>query len=155
MSISIYIYVCTHAWIFLLYRFLEVVLILLDQRYSDFILMKSSKSLSWGFSTLVHFSSVQFSCSVVSDSLRPHGLQHTRLPCPSPTPELIQTHVQQVSDAIQPSHPLSFPSPSASIFPSIRVFFNESVLCIKWPKHWSFSFSISPSFQWIFRTDFL
>ena len=58
--------------------------------------------------------------------------------------ELTKTHVHQVSDAIQPSHPLSSPSP-ASIFPSIRVFSNESVLRIRWPKYWSFSFSISPS----------
>ena len=52
----------------------------------------------------------QFSCSVVSDSLLPHGLQYARLPCPSPTPELAQTHVHWVSDAIQPSYPLSSPS---------------------------------------------
>ena len=58
-------------------------------------------------------SSVQFSRSVMSDSLWPHGLQHTRLPCLSPTPELAQTHVHQVSDAIQPSHPLSSSSPPA------------------------------------------
>ena len=50
--------------------------------------------------------SVQFSRSIVSDSLRSHGLQHTRLPCPSPTPELTQTHVLWVSDTIQLSHPL-------------------------------------------------
>ena len=56
--------------------------------------------------------SVQFSRSVVSDSLWPHGLQHARLPCPSPTPRaLTQTHAHRVSDAIQPSHPLSSPSP--------------------------------------------
>ena len=55
--------------------------------------------------------------------------------------ELTQTHVHRVSDAIQPSHPLSSPS----IFPSIRVFSSESVLHIRWPKYWSFSFSISPS----------
>ena len=54
----------------------------------------------------------QFS-SVVSDSLQPHGLQHTKLPCPYQFLELAQTHVHQVSDAIQPSHPLSFPSPPA------------------------------------------
>ena len=53
-------------------------------------------------------------------------------------PELTQTHVHQVGDAIQPSHPLSFTSPSPSIFPSIRVFSNESVLLIRWPKYWSF-----------------
>ena len=59
------------------------------------------------------FSSVQFSHSVMSDSLQPHGLQHARVPCPSPTPELAQTHVHRVSDAIQKSHPLSSPSPLA------------------------------------------
>ena len=59
--------------------------------------------------------------------------------------ELSQIHVHQVSDAIQPSHPLSSPSPPASIFPSIMIFSIESVLCIRWPKDWSFSFSISPS----------
>ena len=58
-------------------------------------------------------SSVQFSRSVVSNSLRPHGLQHARPPCPSPTPEFTQTQVHQVGDAIQPSHPLSSPSPPA------------------------------------------
>ena len=52
-------------------------------------------------------SSVQFSCSVLSDSLQPHEPQHTRPPCPSPTPEFTQTHVRWVSDAIQPPHPLS------------------------------------------------
>ena len=57
--------------------------------------------------------------------------------------EFTQTHVHWVGDAIQPSHPLLSPSPC--IFPSIRVFSNESVLCIRWPKHWSFSSSISPS----------
>ena len=55
----------------------------------------------------VIFSSVQFICSVMSDSLQPHGLQHVRLLCPSPT------HVHQVGDAIQPSHPLSSPSSPA------------------------------------------
>ena len=50
-----------------------------------------------------------------------------------------------VSDAIEPPHPLSLPSHPASVFPSIRVFSNESALCIRWPKYWSFSFSINPS----------
>ena len=59
-------------------------------------------------------------------------------------PELAQTPVCRVSDAIQPSHPLSSPSP-AFILPSIRIFSSESVLCIRWPKYWSFSFSICPS----------
>ena len=57
--------------------------------------------------------------------------------------ELTQTHVHSVSDAIQPSRPLLTPSPL--VFPSIRVFSNESALLIRWPKYWSFSFSICPS----------
>ena len=59
-------------------------------------------------------------------------------------PELAQTHVHRVRNAMQPSHPLSSPSPTFN-FPSIRVFSNDSVLHIMWPKCWSFSFSISPS----------
>ena len=85
-----------------------------------------------------------FSHSVVSDSLWPHGLQHARLPCPSTSPELAQTRVYWVGDAIQPSHPLSSLLLS-SVFPSIRVFSTESALHIKWPKYWCSSLSISPS----------
>ena len=59
--------------------------------------------------------------------------------------ELTQTPVHWVGDAIQPSHPLQSPSPPAFNLSSIRVFFNESVLHIRWPKYWHFSFSISPS----------
>ena len=70
--------------------------------------------------------------------------------------ELAQTHVHWVSDAIQPLH-LSSPSPT-SVFPSIRVFSNELVLHIRWPKYWSFSVGISPSNEYSrlisFRTDF-
>ena len=73
--------------------------------------------------------------------------------------EFTQTHVHWVSDAIQLSHPLSSPSPPASIFPSIRVFSNESVLHIRWPKYWSFSFSISISNEYSglisFKMDWL
>ena len=89
---------------------------------------------------------VEFSHSVVSDSLQPHELQHARPPCPSPTP------------GVHPnSCPLSWschPTISSSVvpfsscpqsFPASGSFSNESVLYIKWPKYWSFSFSISPS----------
>ena len=63
-------------------------------------------------------------------------------------PEFAQTHVYWVSDAIQPSHPLSPPSPPVlSIFPSIQVFFSELALQIRWPKYWSFS--ISPSDEYL------
>ena len=72
---------------------------------------------------------------------------------------LAQIHVHQVSDAIQPSHPLLASFLSPSIFPSIRVFSSESALCIRWPKSWSFSFSISHSneYSWLisFRVDWL
>ena len=60
-------------------------------------------------------------------------------------PEFTQTHIHWVSDAIQPSHPLLSPSPPVPIPPRIRVFSNESTLHMRWPKYWSFSFSISPS----------
>ena len=60
-------------------------------------------------------------------------------------PALAQTHVHRVSDAIQPSHPLLPLLLLLSIFPSSRVFFNESGLCIRWPKYWNFSFIISSS----------
>ena len=59
--------------------------------------------------------------------------------------EPAQTHAHRVSNAIQPSHPLSSPSPPTLNLPSIRVFSNESAFRIRWPKYWSFSFSISPS----------
>ena len=80
---------------------------------------------------------MQFICSVMSDSLPPRGLQHARPPCPSPTP-------QSLLKLVMPSNcrPLLLPP---SVFPSIRVFPEESVLHVRWPKYWRFSFSISPS----------
>ena len=67
------------------------------------------------------------------------------LPVHRQLPEFTQTHVHRVGDAIQPSYPLSSPSPHAPNPPSIRIFSNESTLRMRWPKYWSFSFSISPS----------
>ena len=86
------------------------------------------------------------SCSVVSDSLRPHGLQHSRLPCPSPSPGVCLNSCplsQWCHPTISPTlcHPLLL---LLSIFPSIRVFSNESAFHLRWPKYRSFSFSISP-----------
>ena len=100
-------------------------------------------------------------CSVTQSCLNlwPHGLQHTRLPCPSPSPELAQTLVHWVDDATQPPRTLLSPSPLLSIFLSIRVFSEELALRIRWPKYWSFSFSISPSNEYSglisFRIDWL
>ena len=91
------------------------------------------------------YTSDQISHSVLSHSLQLHGLQHVRLPCPSLSMGFAQAHVHWVNNVI----PLSYPLPSLlllpSIFPSIRVFFIESAVCIMWPKDWRFSFSISPS----------
>ena len=89
--------------------------------------------------------SIQFSCSVVPDTLRPHKLQHARLPCPSLSSPLLK--LMSIESVIPSNHlilccPLL---PLPSIFPIIRVFSHESVLPIKWPKYWSFSFSISLS----------
>ena len=69
----------------------------------------------------------------------------TGLPVHHQLPEFTQTHVHRVSDAIQPSHPLLSPSLPAPIPPSIRVFSKELTLRMRWPKYWSFSFSIIPS----------
>ena len=87
----------------------------------------------------------QLSHSVVSDSLRPMNCSTPGLPVHHQLPEFTQTHVHRVGDAIQPSQPLLAPSPSAPIPPSIRVFSNEATLRMRWPKYWSFSFSIIPS----------
>ena len=86
-----------------------------------------------------------FSCSVVSTLWDPMDCSTPRFPVLHYLLQLAQTHVHWVSDAIQPSHPLSSPSPPASVFPCISVFSSESALYIRWPKYWSFSFSISPS----------
>ena len=93
------------------------------------------------------FSSVQFSCSVVSNSLQPHELQHARPPCPSLTPR-VHPNPCPLSQWCHPSIHLILCHPFLllpSIFPSIRVFSNESALLIRWPKYWSFRFYISPS----------
>ena len=104
---------------------------------------------------------VQFSCSVVSNSLPPHGLHYTMPPCPSPTPGAYSNSCPLSPCPVRSNHfilchPLLLPP---SFFPSITVFSNESVLRIRWPKYWSFSFSISPSNEYsglvFFRIDLL
>ena len=83
---------------------------------------------------------------VVSDSLRSMGCSTPGFPVLHYFLELAQTHVHPVGDAIQPSHPLLSPFLLLlSVISSIRVFSNDSVLCISWPRYWSFNFSISPS----------
>jgi len=83
------------------------------------------------------------SCSAVSDFLRPHGLQHARLPCPSVSPGVCSNScpLSRPSNHLILCHPLLL---LPSIFSHIRVFSTESAICIRWPKYWNFSFSISP-----------
>ena len=90
--------------------------------------------------SLLH--SVQFSRSVMSDSLWPHESQHARPPDPSPTPGV---HPNSCASSWWCHLFLCRPLLLPSIPPSIRAFSNESTLCMRWPKYWSFSFSISPS----------
>ena len=105
-----------------------------------------SKDSYYHIFTTVQFSSVQFSCSVRSNSLQPHESQHARPPCPSPTHGVYLNLCPSSLWSIRPSHPLSSPSPPAPpIPPSIRVFSNASTLRMRCPKYWNFSFSISPS----------
>ena len=95
-----------------------------------------------------HDKSSQFSSLQLLSRVRlfaPHGLQHARPPCSSPTPG---GHTNMSIESVMPSNHLILCCPlflPHSVFPSIRVFSNESVLHIRWPKYWSFSFSISPS----------
>ena len=99
--------------------------------------------------------------SLSCNSLRPHGLLHARPPCPSATPgascsNSCPSSWEMPSNHLTLCHPLLL---LPSVFPSIRVFFNESILHIRWPKYWSFSFSISPSSEYSglisFRMDWL
>ena len=114
----------------------------------------------------LYISSAQLSGSVVSNSLQPHGrqyphgLQGTRPPCLSPTPGVYSNSMS--IEWVMPFNHLIFCRPlllPLSVFPSIRVFSNESVFHIRWPEYWSFSFSISPSNEYSglisFKMDWL
>ena len=92
--------------------------------------------------TSVQFSSVAQSCPTLCD---PMNRSTPGLPVHHQLPEFTQTPVHRVSDAIQPSHPLTSPSPPAPNPSQHQSLFNESTLRMRWPKYWSFSFSIIPS----------
>ena len=102
------------------------------------------------------FSSVTQLCPTLCD---PMDCRMPGIPVHHQLPEFTPTHVHWVGNGIQQSHPLLPLLLLPSIFPSIRVFSNESVLLIKWPKYWSFNFSISPSNEYSglisFRMDWL
>ena len=109
-----------------------------------------------GLCLFERFSSVQFSCSVVSDSLWLHEWQHARPSCPTPTPGVYPNSCPSSWWChLSLCRPLLLPP----IPPSIKVFSNESTLRMRWPKYWSFSFSISPSKEYTrmisFRMDWL
>ena len=109
--------------------------------------MKHTEVFKRCFSYFFQFSSVQISRSVMSSSLRPHESQLARPPCPSPTPGVHSDSRESIESVMPSSHlilcrPLILLPP---IPPSIRVFSNESTLRMRWPKYWSFSFSIIPS----------
>ena len=98
---------------------------------------------NWAIREVCDLASVQFSPSVVYDSLWTHEPQHARPPCPSPTPRVHPNpYPLMPSSLLILYRPLLLLPPIA---PSIMVFSNESALCIRWPKYWSFSFNISPS----------
>ena len=128
---------------------------MLKVKSAIFLALKSSQQI-----VTKCFSSVQSSDSVVSDSLQPHELQHTRPPCPvtssQSSPRLTSIESVMSSSHLNLCHPLLLLPP---IPPSIRVFSNESTLRIRWPKYWSFSFSIIPSKEHpgliLFRMDWL
>ena len=103
--------------------------------------MVSDPTISWQISS-VQFSSVGQSCPTLCD---PMNCSTPGLPVHHHLPEFTQTHVHRVGDSIQSSHSLLSPSPPAPTPPSIRVFSNESTLCMRWPKYWNFSLSIIPS----------
>ena len=109
-----------------------------------------------GFPFLHIFSSVAKLCPTFCHRM---DCSTPGLPVHHQLPEPTQTHVHHVSDAILPSHPLSPLLLPHSIFPSIRVFSSELVLCIRWPKYWNFSFCITPSSEYSglisFRIDWL
>ena len=98
------------------------------------------------------FSSVQFSSSVVSDSLWPYESQHARAPCSLPVHHHLRSSLRLKSiESVMPFSHLILWCPFLllpSIFPSIRDFSNESAVCIMWPKYWSFGFSVSPTSEY-------
>ena len=106
---------------------------------------QDNNHLSLSLFYFVQFSSLVHSCQTLCNAM---DCSIPGFPVRCQLLELTETHIHRVGDAIQPSHPLSSPSPPASIFLSIRVFSNDSVLHIRWPKYWTFIFSISPSYEY-------
>ena len=129
---------------------------LISIKYNQKITIKNYISLAQNiYLKILHFKclSVQFSSSVMSDSLQPCGL-HVRLPCPPLSPGVCSNSCHRVTDAIQPSHPLSPPSPALNLSQHQHLS-NELSLHIRWPKYWSFSISPANEYSRLisFRID--
>ena len=126
----------------------------MSQKSSFMFLVRESTWQSGWVKVWYQFSSVAQSCLALCD---PVDCSTLGFPVHHPLPEFTQTHVHWVGDAIQPSHPLLSPSPPAFNLSQHQVFSNESAHCFRWPKYWSFSFSISPSNEYsgliAFRID--
>ena len=125
-------------------QFSLIIILILNGFYLNMCKQQDASVLNT-MQSMRRFSSVQFIHSVGSNSLWPHGLQHTRPPCAPDSqslPKLMPIELVMSSNHLILYCPLLF---LPSIFPSIRVFSNESVLPISWPQYWSFSFNISPS----------
>ena len=140
---SVFVYINTHTHISYWFSFFGEPQ--LTQLLSSLSFWNSSSNFFNIYVLDTSEDSVQFSRSVVSNSLQPHELQHTRPPCPSPAPRS-PPKLMSIESVMPSSHlilcrPLLLPL----IPPSIRVFSKESTLRMRWPKYWSFSFSISPS----------
>ena len=107
-----------------------------EEELKNFLVKVKEESEKFGLKLNIQKNKIMFSRSVVSDSLQPHGLQHARLPCPSPTPGAYsRSKLMSIELVMTPNHlilcrPLLLP---LSIFPSIRIFSNESVRRIRWP----------------------
>ena len=157
-SLYMYVYIYIYMYIYTLQSYNRIVLSFNDNmngplehyamwnmsdRYEIYqIIYDLFNVLNLKWKTSVQFSSVTQSCLTLCD---PMNCSTPGLPVHHQLPEFTQTHAHQVGHAIKPSHPLSSPSPPAPIPPSIRVFSNESILRMRCPKYWSFSFSIVPS----------
>ena len=153
LSLHLYVYPSSYVYMHIAHLWMSLWLHILSFCSWKFGLGISSVVIIW---KVVQFSSVAQLCLTLCNSM---DCSTPGLPGHHQLPELTQTHVHRVSDSIQPSPlccPLLFPP---SIFPSIRVFSKESVLHFRWPKYWSFSFSISPSSEYSglisFRMDWL
>ena len=134
--------------------------ILYHLSHRELLLYKSDNVILWLKELMAllsdQFSSITQSCPTLCD---PMSCSTPGLPVHHQLQKFTQTHVHWVGDAIQPSHPLSSPSPPALNLSQHQGLSNESALCIRWPKYWSFSFNISPSNEYSglisFRMDWL